>query len=115
MARPRLPFLPDKIRSTRTWVAHFVENAHFSRACAYICARTRINNVGKSCNALDERRKKCYDSIMDNISEINQKVAKNLIAYRKAAGLTQAEVAEKIHYSDKSVSKWESGNGIPDV
>lgn len=52
---------------------------------------------------------------MDNISEINQKVAKNLIAYRKAAGLTQAEVAEKIHYSDKSVSKWESGNGVPDV
>ena len=52
---------------------------------------------------------------MDNNSEINQKVAKNLIIYRKAAGLTQAEVAEKIHYSDKSVSKWESGNGIPDV
>jgi transcriptional regulator with XRE-family HTH domain len=52
---------------------------------------------------------------MDNNNEINQKVAKNLIAYRKAAGLTQAEVAEKIHYSDKSVSKWESGNGIPDV
>jgi transcriptional regulator with XRE-family HTH domain len=52
---------------------------------------------------------------MDNNNEINQKVAKNLITYRKAAGLTQAEVAEKIHYSDKSVSKWESGNGIPDV
>ena len=52
---------------------------------------------------------------MDNNNEINQKVAKNLIIYRKAAGLTQAEVAEKIHYSDKSVSKWESGNGIPDV
>lgn len=52
---------------------------------------------------------------MDNSIEINQKIAKNLIAYRKAAGLTQAEVAEKIHYSDKSVSKWESGNGIPDV
>ena len=42
---------------------------------------------------------------MDNSSEINQKVAKNLIIYRKATGLTQAEVAEKIHYSDKSVSK----------
>ena len=27
----------------------------------------------------------------------------------------QAEVAEKIHYSDKSVSKWESGNGVPDI
>ena len=52
---------------------------------------------------------------MDNNIEINQKIAKNLIRYRKAAGLTQAEVAEKIHYSDKSVSKWESGNGAPDV
>ena len=77
--------------------------------------RARINNVGNLRNALDEKAKKCYYSIMDNNNEINQKVAKNLIAYRKAAGFTQAEVAEKIHYSDKSVSKWESGNGIPDV
>ena len=52
---------------------------------------------------------------MENCNEINQKIAKNLIHYRKAAGLTQAEVAEKINYSDKSVSKWESGNGVPDV
>lgn len=35
--------------------------------------------------------------------------------YRKAAGLTQAELAQKINYSDKSVSKWESANGVPDV
>lgn len=104
-----------KVVSTRTWYAHFVENRNFPRVYAYIRAGARVNNVGKLQNALDERGKKCYDSIMDNISEFNQKVAKNLIAYRKAAGLTQAEVAEKIHYSDKSVSKWESGNGIPDV
>ena len=52
---------------------------------------------------------------MENINEINEKIAKNLITYRKEAGLTQAEVAEKINYSDKSVSKWESGNGLPDV
>ncbi|MBO5412131.1 MAG: helix-turn-helix transcriptional regulator [Clostridia bacterium] len=52
---------------------------------------------------------------MENNNEINQKIAKNLIYYRKAAGLTQAELAEKINYSDKSVSKWESGNGVPDV
>ncbi len=52
---------------------------------------------------------------MDNAIEINQTIAKNLIYYRKAAGLTQAELAEKINYSDKSVSKWESGNGVPDV
>jgi transcriptional regulator with XRE-family HTH domain len=52
---------------------------------------------------------------MEKYTEINQKIAKNLTYYRKAAGLTQAELAEKINYSDKSVSKWESGNGVPDV
>ncbi len=52
---------------------------------------------------------------MENCNEINQKIAQNLIRYRKDSGLTQAEVAEKINYSDKSVSKWESGNGVPDV
>ena len=52
---------------------------------------------------------------MENYNEINKKIAKNLAYYRKQAGLTQAELAEKINYSDKSVSKWELGNGVPDV
>ena len=52
---------------------------------------------------------------MENTNEINKKIANNLIRHRKAAGMTQAELAEKINYSDKSVSKWESGNGVPDV
>lgn len=52
---------------------------------------------------------------MENIREINEKIASNLAYYRKAAGLTQAELAQKINYSDKSVSKWESGGGVPDV
>ncbi len=52
---------------------------------------------------------------MENNIEINRKLAKNLTYYRKTAGLTQAELAEKINYSDKSVSKWESGNGVPDI
>ncbi len=51
---------------------------------------------------------------MDN-SIVNEKIAKNLAHFRKAAGFTQAELAEKINYSDKSVSKWESGNGVPDI
>ena len=81
--------------------------------------RARLNNVGKlrkkSVNTLDERREKCYYSSMENSIEINRKIAKNLTDYRKAAGFTQAELAEKINYSDKSVSKWESGNGVPDI
>ena len=48
---------------------------------------------------------------------INQQelLAKNLAYYRKASGLTQLELAEKFNYSDKSVSKWERGEGFPDI
>ena len=42
-------------------------------------------------------------------------LAKNLVYYRKASGLTQLELAEKFNYSDKSISKWERGEGFPDV
>lgn len=52
---------------------------------------------------------------MENLQLVNTTIAKNLIYYRTNAGMTQAEVAEKINYSDKSVSKWESGNGVPDI
>lgn len=69
----------------------------------------------KTANPLDESREKWYYSSMDNTIEINRKIAKNLTFYRKTAGFTQAELAEKINYSDKSVSKWESGNGVPDI
>ena len=34
---------------------------------------------------------------------------------RKQQKLTQIELAEKIHYSDKAVSKWERGESMPDV
>ncbi len=64
---------------------------------------------------MTKRGIKCYYSIMENAIEINRKLAKNLTYYRKTAGFTQAELAEKINYSDKSVSKWESGNGVPDI
>ena len=42
-------------------------------------------------------------------------VGKNITRLRKSANMTQLELAEKLNYSDKSVSKWEQGNGIPDV
>lgn len=41
--------------------------------------------------------------------------AANLIRLRQEAGMTQAGLAEKINYSDKSVSKWERGEAIPDA
>ena len=42
-------------------------------------------------------------------------IAKNITAYRKAHHDTQADLAEKLNYSDKSVSKWERGESLPDV
>ena len=41
--------------------------------------------------------------------------ASNLIRLRTDAGMTQAQLAEKLNYSDKSVSKWERGDALPDV
>lgn len=41
--------------------------------------------------------------------------AQNLISLRKQMKLTQIELAEKINYSDKAVSKWERGESIPDI
>lgn len=46
---------------------------------------------------------------------IKHTVAGNISKYRKNKGLTQYELSEKINYSDKSISKWERGDGIPDV
>ena len=42
-------------------------------------------------------------------------VGKNLAALRKAKKLTQIELAEKMNYSDKAVSKWEQGATMPDL
>lgn len=42
-------------------------------------------------------------------------IGKNIMRLRRMANMTQLELAEKINYSDKSISKWEQGNGIPDV
>lgn len=47
--------------------------------------------------------------------KLKNNIAKNITAYRKRCNLTQAQLAEKINYSDKAVSKWERGDGIPDT
>ena len=49
------------------------------------------------------------------MNTLRNTVAKNIAAYRKRAGLTQSELAEKLCYSDKSVSKWERAEGMPDT
>ncbi len=50
----------------------------------------------------------CEETLKKNFS-------RNLSAYRKLNKLTQLELAQKLNYSDKSVSKWERGEGLPDL
>ena len=50
-----------------------------------------------------------------NEQMIKETIAKNIVTYRKHCNLTQAQLAEKINYSDKAVSKWERGEGVPDT
>lgn len=54
----------------------------------------------------------CYNKAMESVKQI---VAANLQALRKENGMTQAELAAKLNYSDKSVSKWENGESLPDI
>ena len=49
------------------------------------------------------------------LSELKLIAASNIIKLRTGAGLTQAELGEKLNYSDKTISKWERGEAIPDA
>ena len=49
------------------------------------------------------------------MSDIKSTVKENLIRLRHANGLTQLELAGKINYSDKAISRWETGEVTPDV
>lgn len=47
---------------------------------------------------------------MDNI-----KIGEFIQKQRKEKGMTQAEVAQKLNVTNKAVSKWETGKGMPDI
>ncbi|MBO5287541.1 MAG: helix-turn-helix transcriptional regulator [Clostridia bacterium] len=49
------------------------------------------------------------------MKDVKTIVAKNLTMLRKNKGLTQAELAEKLNYSDKAISRWEHGETLPDI
>lgn len=49
---------------------------------------------------------------MDDIKHI---VAKNITELRLLNNMTQLELAEKLNYSDKTISKWERAESSPDI
>ena len=48
----------------------------------------------------------------ENVKEI---IAKNLSTLRKERKLTQQQLAERLNYSDKAVSRWENAETLPDI
>lgn len=50
-----------------------------------------------------------------NETDFRKRTGNNISYYRKANGLTQSALGEKLSYSDKAVSKWERGESVPDV
>ena len=49
------------------------------------------------------------------MEDIKSILAKNLSELRQKNNLTQLELAEKLNYSDKAISKWERGESSPDL
>lgn len=49
------------------------------------------------------------------MDELRTTIGKNLSELRKKRGLTQAELAEQLNYSDKAISKWEHGDAMPSI
>ena len=49
------------------------------------------------------------------MEELKMIIAGNIGSLRRDAGITQLELAEKLNYSDKAVSKWERGESVPDI
>ena len=50
-----------------------------------------------------------------DLSELKLVTASNIIKLRTGAGMTQAELGALLNYSDKTISKWERGEAIPDA
>ncbi len=49
------------------------------------------------------------------LEELKLITASNIITLRTKAGLTQAELGAMLNYSDKTISKWERAEAIPDA
>lgn len=49
------------------------------------------------------------------MEDLKSIIAENITALRKGSSMTQIELAERLNYSDKAISKWERGESVPDI
>ncbi len=91
----------------------------FCRPAAPSCSRTlspviAARRFGRyEAQALDFRGEMWYN--MGAMEDVKTIVSQNISRLRKESGLTQAELAGMINYSDKAISRWETGDVLPDL
>lgn len=49
------------------------------------------------------------------MEDLKNIIAGNIGQLRRNAGMTQLDLAERLNYSDKAISKWERGESLPDI
>ena len=49
------------------------------------------------------------------MEDLKKIIARNITDLRRASDMTQLELAERLNYTDKAVSKWERGESMPDI
>lgn len=63
----------------------------------------------------DFLRKSCYTFLGRHIKLDQTEIGKFIATLRKEKGLTQEKLGEKLGVTNKTISRWESGNYIADV
>lgn len=56
-----------------------------------------------------------FEVYTGNMKDLHPIISENLAALRKSSSLTQAQLAERLGYSDKAISRWEKGDTLPDI
>ena len=78
------------------------------------CVSLPVGNAFAVCGE-EFLRKPCYTYLRRYIKMDQIKIGKFIAALRKEKGLTQEQLGEKLGVTNKTISRWENGNYMPDV
>lgn len=78
-------------------------------------ATLSLSNCNRTDGYCEKRTEPCILITGVMVMLNKEKVGKTIAAYRKEHGMTQKELADRLHISYQAVSKWEVGAGIPTV
>lgn len=78
------------------------------------CISLIVGNIFAVCGE-EFLRKPCYTFLRRYIKMDQMKIGKFIAVLRKEKGLTQEQLGEKLDVTNKTISRWENGNYMPDV